>query len=44
MRLWAEEKNSGTVEFLLTLPLTDWQVVLASFWRFSFLIFQLLLP
>src|SRR3989338_772496 len=31
MRLWAEEKKSGTVEFLLTLPLSDWQAVLAKF-------------
>jgi ABC-2 type transport system permease protein len=31
MRLWAEEKKSGTIEFLLTLPLSDWQVVLAKF-------------
>lgn len=31
MRLWAEEKKSGTIEFLLTLPLTDWQAVLAKF-------------
>ncbi len=31
MRLWAEEKRSGTVEFLLTLPVTDWQVVLSKF-------------
>lgn len=31
MRLWAEEKKSGTIEFLLTLPLTDWQIVLAKF-------------
>jgi len=31
MRLWAEEKRSGTIEFLLTLPVTDWQVVLAKF-------------
>jgi len=38
MRLWAEEKKSGTVEFLLTLPVTDWQVVLAKF--FSALIFM----
>lgn len=37
MRLWAEEKKTGTVEFLLTLPVTDWQVVLAKF--FSALIF-----
>ena len=31
MRLWAEEKKSGTIEFLLTLPVTDWQVVWAKF-------------
>ncbi len=31
MRLWAEEKKTGTIEFLLTLPLTDWQVVWAKF-------------
>ncbi len=31
MRLWAEEKRGGTIEFLLTLPVTDWQVVLAKF-------------
>jgi ABC-2 type transport system permease protein len=31
MRLWSEEKRSGTIEFLLTLPVTNWQVVLAKF-------------
>ncbi|PLX27465.1 ABC transporter [Candidatus Parcubacteria bacterium] len=31
MRLWAEEKKSGTIEFLLTLPVSDWQVVVAKF-------------
>ncbi len=31
MRLWAEEKRTGTIEFLLTLPVSDWQVVLAKF-------------
>jgi len=40
MRLWAEEKKSGTVEFLLTLPITDWQAVLAKF--FGALVFLLI--
>lgn len=31
MRLWSEEKKSGTIEFLLTLPVTDWQVVWGKF-------------
>jgi len=31
MRLWSEEKRSGTIEFLLTLPITDWQAVLGKF-------------
>lgn len=31
MRLWAEEKKSGTIEFLLTLPISNWQVVIAKF-------------
>ncbi|MFH1175153.1 MAG: ABC transporter permease subunit [bacterium] len=37
MRLFAEEKKSGTIETLLTLPISDWEVVLAKF--FSALIF-----
>lgn len=44
MRLWAEEKKSGTIEFLLTLPITDWQAVLAKFLSaLAFLFFSLLL-
>lgn len=31
MRLWAEEKRSGTIEFLLTLPITEWQAVWGKF-------------
>lgn len=39
MRLWSEEKKSGTIEFLLTLPVTDWQVVLSKFLSSLFFIF-----
>ena len=31
MRSWAEEKKVGTEELLLTLPLTNWELVLAKF-------------
>ncbi len=31
MRLFAEEKRQGTMEFLMTAPLTNWQLVLAKF-------------
>jgi ABC-2 type transport system permease protein len=31
MRLLAEEKRSGTIEMLLTKPISDWQVVLGKF-------------
>jgi len=31
MRMVAEEKKSGTIELLLTKPLTDWQVILGKF-------------
>jgi len=31
MRLWAEEKKSGTLEVLLTLPVKDWEVTLGKF-------------
>jgi ABC-2 type transport system permease protein len=31
MRLFAEENRSGTIELLLTKPVTDWQVVVGKF-------------
>jgi ABC-2 type transport system permease protein len=43
MRLWAEEKKSGTIEFLLTLPITDWQAVLAKFFSALFFVGVVLL-
>jgi ABC-2 type transport system permease protein len=37
MRLWAEERRAGTLELLLTMPITPWQAILAKFlasWAF----------
>lgn len=31
MRLWAEEKKGGTLELLLTSPITEWQMVIGKF-------------
>jgi ABC-2 type transport system permease protein len=38
MRLWAEERRSGTIELLMTLPITLWQMVVGKFlaaWIFA---------
>ena len=47
MRLWAEERKSGTIEFLMTLPITLWQAVLGKFlaaWAFTGLALALSFP
>jgi len=31
MRLWAEERRAGTLELLMTMPLTPWQAILGKF-------------
>ena len=47
MRLWAEERKSGNVELLMTLPLEAWQVVAGKFlaaWAFTAIALSLTFP
>jgi len=47
MRLWAEERKSGSVELLMTLPVTPWQAVLGKFlaaWAFTGIALTLTFP
>lgn len=47
MRLWAEERKSGSIELLLTQPVTLWQAVLGKFlsaWAFTGLALALTFP
>jgi ABC-2 type transport system permease protein len=47
MRLWAEERRGGTIEFLLTLPIPPWAAVLGKFlaaWAFCAIALALTFP
>ena len=47
MRLWAEERRSGTMELLLTMPVAPWQAIVAKFlasWIFLALALVLTFP
>jgi ABC-2 type transport system permease protein len=47
MRLWAEERKSGSIELLMTQPITLWQAVLGKFfaaWAFTALAIALTFP
>jgi ABC-2 type transport system permease protein len=47
MRLWAEERRVGTIELLLTMPITAWQAILGKFlasWIFLGLTLLLTFP
>src|SRR5215475_14005644 len=47
MRLWAEERNSGSIELLMTFPITMWQAVIGKFlaaWAFAGVALALTFP
>lgn len=47
MRLWAEERKTGSVELLMTLPITPWEAVLGKFlaaWAFTGIALALTFP
>jgi ABC-2 type transport system permease protein len=47
MRLWSEERRSGTMELLLTMPITAWQAIVGKFlasWLFLILSLALTFP
>lgn len=44
MRTFAEEKKAGTIELLLTKPLTDWDIILGKYFSSLMLMVLALLP
>ncbi len=44
MRAFSEEINQGTIEFLMTKPVTDWQIIMGKFLASVFLVLITLLP
>jgi ABC-2 type transport system permease protein len=47
MRLWSEERRLGTIELLLTMPITSWQAIVGKFvasWLFLGLALALTFP
>ena len=47
MRLWSEERRMGTMELLLTMPITTWQAIVGKFiasWLFLLLALLLTFP
>jgi len=44
MRMFAEEKRAGTLEMLLTKPLSDWQIILGKYFSGVALVIFALLP
>ncbi len=44
MRLFSEEKRTGTIEFLFTKPLSEWQIILAKFFAGFLLALLSILP
>src|SRR5215213_7571900 len=47
MRLWSEERRMGTMELLLTMPITAWQAIVGKFlasWLFLIIALALTFP
>lgn len=44
MRMFAEEKRAGTLELLLTKPLTDWQIILGKYFSGFLLVIFAIIP